>query len=529
MDRPTTWITTFQEMSEEEKQHSLGMLIQNSDMESRRTLKTLVEPFFKKDFLRLLPKEISLQILKHFTANDLSKIAFTSKTWNILSEDVGIWKNLCRVDDIKLLPPLIARSLGWKNWVKPVKDDDSNKGPCRAILSTPLCTPEHTRSDPDAESKQQLQVCYDRCTWKAEYLRARRTRINWNKGTPTKRCELRGHQNHVITCLHVHTNIIVTCGDDNTLKIWDPVDGSCRFTLDRHSGGVWTSELSPDGKILISGSTDRTVKVWNTETGQLIHELTGHSSTVRCMALNKKILVTGSRDCTLRVWNIETGKLIKVLHGHLAAVRCVQFDGERIISGAYDYFVKVWNVETGMCIHNLVGHSNRVYAVLFDPVNDIIVSGSLDTTIMIWCARTGHPLQTLVGHQSLTSDMILRGETLISGNADATIKIWNIKSGECIHTLSGENKHASAVTCVKLVDNKYIASSSDDGTVKLWCAKSGVHIQDLLKLDTAGNGGCIWKISTTDTMLIAAVGSRGNNQTEDTRVIMMDFDAGYPE
>lgn len=38
------------------------------------------------------------------------------------------------------------------------------------------------------------------------------------------------------------------------------------------------------------------VRIWNTSTGQQMHCLTGHTSTVRCMALNASTLVTGSRD-----------------------------------------------------------------------------------------------------------------------------------------------------------------------------------------------------------------------------------------
>lgn len=40
--------------------------------------------------------------------------------------------------------------------------------------------------------------------------------------------------------------------------------------------------------IIISGSTDRTLKVWNAETGECIHTLYGHTSTVRCMHLHEK-------------------------------------------------------------------------------------------------------------------------------------------------------------------------------------------------------------------------------------------------
>lgn len=53
-----------------------------------------------------------------------------------------------------------------------------------------------------------------------------------------------------------------------------------------HTGGVWSSQMRDN--IIISGSTDRTLKVWNAETGECIHTLYGHTSTVRCMHLHEK-------------------------------------------------------------------------------------------------------------------------------------------------------------------------------------------------------------------------------------------------
>ncbi len=91
----------------------------------------------------------------------------------------------------------------------------------------------------------------------------------------------------------------------------------------------------------MSGSTDRSLKVWNADTGECMHTLYGHTSTVRCMHLHKNRVVSGSRDATLRMWDIETGECLHMLVGHVAAVRCVQYDGRLVVSGAYDYMVKV--------------------------------------------------------------------------------------------------------------------------------------------------------------------------------------------
>lgn len=70
-------------------------------------------------------------------------------------------------------------------------------------------------------------------------------------------------------------------------------------TLVGHTGGVWSSQMRDS--IVISGSTDRTLKVWNADTGECVHTLYGHTSTVRCMHLH------GNRYGVKGVWGLVGG------------------------------------------------------------------------------------------------------------------------------------------------------------------------------------------------------------------------------
>uniref|UniRef100_K1Q3J4 F-box/WD repeat-containing protein 7 n=1 Tax=Magallana gigas TaxID=29159 RepID=K1Q3J4_MAGGI len=467
------WLQTFQMWSNAERLMAVDELIQICEPTQVRHMMQVIEPQFQRDFISLLPKELALYVLSFLEPKALLKAAQTCRYWRVLAEDNLLWREKCKEEGI-------TETLVY----------GSNRLRRRTGSRSP---------------------------WKALYMRQHQIEQNWRAAELRSPKLLRGHDDHVITCLEFCGSRVVSGSDDNTLKVWSVITGKCLRTLVGHTGGVWSSQM--EDNIIISGSTDRTLKVWNADTGQCINTLYGHTSTVRCMHLHKNIVVSGSRDATLRVWDIHSGVCKHVLMGHVAAVRCVQYDGKRVVSGAYDYMVKVWDPETETCIHTLQGHTNRVYSLQFDGVH--IVSGSLDTSIRVWDVESGNCLHTLIGHQSLTSGLELKDNILVSGNADSTVKVWDITTGQCLQTLQGPNKHQSAVTCLQF-NKKFVITSSDDGTVKIWDLKSGDFLRNLVSLDSGGSGGVVWRVRCSNTKLVCAVGSR--NGTEETKLLVLDFD-----
>ncbi|XP_039997513.1 F-box/WD repeat-containing protein 7-like [Xiphias gladius] len=411
------WLHTFQTWSGPERLLALDELIDRCETGQVKHMMQVIEPQFQRDFISLLPKELALYVLTFLAPGDLLQAAQTCRYWRILAEDNLLWREKCREEGISECVSARRRK----------------------------CARPGAAASP----------------WKSAYIRQHRIENNWRKGDTREPMVLKGHDDHVITCLQFSGDLIVSGSDDNTLKVWSAITGKVG----------------------------------------------------RC------VVVSGSRDTTLRVWDVSTGRCEHVLTGHVAAVRCVQYDGRRVVSGGYDYMVKVWDPETEACLHTLQGHTNRVYSLQFDGV--FVVSGSLDTSIRVWDAETGGCVHTLTGHQSLTSGMELRDNILVSGNADSTVRVWDVRMGQCLHTLQGPNKHQSAVTCLQFCRG-LVLSSSDDGTVKLWDLKTGAWLRDVVALQSRGSGGVVWRIRASDTRLVCAAGSR--NGTEETKLLVLDFD-----
>ncbi|KAH7730687.1 F-box domain-containing protein [Aphelenchoides avenae] len=513
------WLNEFKAMSMNTQLDALNSLVAICLPPHVRHLQKVVEPYFHKDFITLLPKELSLNILNMLPDKDMAHASAICRHWKALSEDETMWKAKCKELGInELMPPNLCRKICWEMSPWNIQPFNNANYPTAlqpfANVITPKCSPSST--DP--------KTCYERCRWKAIYLRQQKILNNWRGGYSNARCQLRSHDDHVITCLQMRGDTVATGSDDNTIGVWSMTTGECSHQLRGHTGGVWTLQLSEDGAFIISGSTDRTLRVWCTATGNVVHVLNGHTSTVRCTAVRGNMVVSGSRDCTVRLWDFQAGLQLRVFMGHRAAIRCVKFDGRRIVSGGYDNVIIIWDALTGERVHVLEGHTNRVYSLLFNSERNLVISGSLDTNIKVWDVETGKCLQTLTGHHSLTSGMHLLDNRLISCNADSTIKIWDITTGQCLHTLGG--RHASAVTSLQYIGHGLLATSSDDGTVKLWDVDNATYVTDLVRLTSAGSGGCVWRLKTNDTTLVCAVGSR--NGTEDTKLVFLDYDAPYP-
>jgi WD40 repeat protein len=109
-------------------------------------------------------------------------------------------------------------------------------------------------------------------------------------------------------------------GDGSTIELWDAAACKRIHTFVGHSsekityrdgkfGGqyipiVSSSEFSPDGKSLISGSQDKTIKIWNIDSGENTATLTGHSGAITSIAISPdgRILASASEDATVRLW-----------------------------------------------------------------------------------------------------------------------------------------------------------------------------------------------------------------------------------
>ncbi|KAJ3019865.1 UNVERIFIED_CONTAM: hypothetical protein HDU68_010474 [Siphonaria sp. JEL0065] len=287
---------------------------------------------------------------------------------------------------------------------------------------------------------------------------------------------LHGHCSPVRSiALSPDDKVIVSGSRDSTVKLWAVETGECLMTFIGHGRAVSSVTLSLDGKTVVSGSWDKTIKVWDAETGDFRRTFEGHHGDVNsvCLSSDEGLVVSGSSDSTVRVWSVETGACLKKLEGHSRTVWSVDIsrDGKMAASGSDDFLVKLWDLKSGACIKTLDIHVGAVFSVAFSPDAKTVVSGSFDRSIKLSSTQTGKCEKTLNGHGGVVYSAMFSsdGNTIVSGGFGGSVKLWSVHNGDCFKTLEC---HSAAVgSAVLSSDGQFTVSGSDDVTIKISAIK----------------------------------------------------------
>ncbi|KAF8884902.1 coatomer subunit alpha-2 [Gymnopilus junonius] len=230
--------------------------------------------------------------------------------------------------------------------------------------------------------------------------------------------------------IHPTRALLVSGGDDYKIKVWDirPQNRRCLFTLHGHLDYVRTVQFHHEMPWILSCSDDQTIRIWNSTSRQCIAVLTGHSHYVMSAQFHPKedLIVSASMDQTVRVWDIsglrkgspnqggpgssgpngssnfetfDTFSTVKhVLEGHDRGVNWATFHPTLplIISAGDDRVIKIWRMSETRAweVDSCRGHFHNVLSALFHPKHELIVSCSEDKTIRVWDLAKRSAIQT---------------------------------------------------------------------------------------------------------------------------------------
>lgn len=244
--------------------------------------------------------------------------------------------------------------------------------------------------------------------------------------------------------------IVVLGTKEGTLEIFDIASSTLLETLKAHDRDIWSLQVHPDGKSLVTGSADKSAKFWEFRVVQ--EEVLGttrkqpkltlhHTRTLKVsddilsvrFSPDARLLAVSTLDNTVKVFFVDSLKLFLTLYGHKLPVLCmdISYDSKLIVTSSADKNVRIWGLDFGDCHRAFFAHQDSILSVAFIPNNDDgnghhFFSASKDKMIKYFDGDKFEQIQKLQGHHGeiWALSVAHSGQFLITASHDKSIRVW---------------------------------------------------------------------------------------------------------
>lgn len=183
------------------------------------------------------------------------------------------------------------------------------------------------------------------------------------------------------TMAAIESGRILVAGDHGDLVFFSNGEGYELSEIHRQRAhrAIINDVVSHNGKIL-TASQDKTAAVWDLATKSRVAELSGHTETLRCAAMDDRWIVTGGDDKSIRLYDAITFSLMGVFNIHTGSVRNLT-----LLHGRSETFVLSASHDSSVCCTGL--SSGRVHrSSLSSPIFDVVI---VDSRWFAVCGRNG--------------------------------------------------------------------------------------------------------------------------------------------
>ncbi|KAF2196838.1 WD40 repeat-like protein [Delitschia confertaspora ATCC 74209] len=246
--------------------------------------------------------------------------------------------------------------------------------------------------------------------------------------------------------------IVVVGTKEGNIQLFDIAASALLDEIPAHEGAIWTLQVHPDGKSVVTGSADKSVKFWNFEIVQ--EEIPGTKRTTPRLKLvqnrilkvsddvlsvhfspDSRLLAVSTLDNTVKVFFVDSLKLFLNLYGHKLPVlnMSISSDSKLIATCSADKNIRIWGLDFGDCHKALFGHQDSIMQIGFIPhpvdkdETHLFFSASKDRTIKTWDGDKFEQIQKFKGHHGEIWAMAVSrtGDFVVSASHDKSIRIWS--------------------------------------------------------------------------------------------------------
>ena len=272
----------------------------------------------------------------------------------------------------------------------------------------------------------------------------------WNIRTQT--CIRTFECGYALCCAFLPGDKVVVVGTkEGELQLYDVASAALLETVNAHEGhAIWSLQVHPDGKSVVSGGADKTAKFWDFKIVQ--EQVLGTTRTTPKLKLvqsrvlkvsddilslrfspDSKLLAVSLLDSTVKVFFVDTLKLYLNLYGHKLPVLSmdISYDSKLIVTSSADKNIRIWGLDFGDCHKALFGHQDSILQVAFIPHNSDgnghhFFSASKDRTVKYWDADKFEQIQRIDGHHGEIWALAVShgGMSLVTASHDKSIRVW---------------------------------------------------------------------------------------------------------
>lgn len=163
-----------------------------------------------------------------------------------------------------------------------------------------------------------------------------------------------------VSCVRFSPNtqnpIIVSCGWDKLVKVWNLTNCKLKTNHIGHTGYLNTITISPDGSLAASGGKDGNAMLWDLNEGKHLYTLETGGAVINtlCFSPNRYWLCAAAGP-SIRIWDLESKSVVEEVKPELVSISaktrspdCLSLawsaDGQTLFAGYTDNLIRVWRV-----------------------------------------------------------------------------------------------------------------------------------------------------------------------------------------
>ena len=288
----------------------------------------------------------------------------------------------------------------------------------------------------------------------------------------------RPHQRHIKGIVLLPDDRILTGSEDGSMVVWN--ERHCERTLKEHSGPI--NALHSAGGVILSAGDDHTVRVWDRATLTPQRVIEGHTDVVSAVALAGETVVSVSRDGTVGFDGERATH-----HQTWATCVAVSPDGRWAITGSIGGGIAVWDVAARQVTRTL--HPDRpvrmvmgmhiapslqedfphtdVPGCLLWPTAGTVIS--VGKEIVVWDTDTWTPRLVLEAHSVTPRCAVSLDDGTWLLTAGQEVRVWDLQSEEDHLSAAFVPHESSQITAMALsTDGNTLVTGDERGHVRAW-------------------------------------------------------------